>query len=178
MGDTLRFRFIHVSSASGNGSAGHSALVVASLGNAVMGDDWWEKSDEETSPCRLFWVINVVSGDARRVTGRAPGRGNGGGRRASPDPGPDRDRAGGGGTPAEFMFSTSFDLAQVGYRESEFFLSGTASGYTSATPLTSDGKWAVTPNGTAPYTTRAVVRRPVDPKKFNGTVIVESYNFV
>ncbi len=81
-----------------------------------------------------------------------------------------------GGTPAEFMFSTSFDLAQVGYRESEFFLSGTASGYTSATPLTSDGKWAVTPNGTAPYTTRAVVRRPVDPKKFNGTVIVEWLN--
>ncbi|WP_238441294.1 alpha/beta hydrolase domain-containing protein [Frankia sp. AgW1.1] len=81
-----------------------------------------------------------------------------------------------GGTPSEFMFSTNFDLATIGYRESEFFLSGNASSYTSANPLTSDGKWSVTPNGTAPYTTRAVVRRPIDPKKFNGTVIVEWLN--
>lgn len=81
-----------------------------------------------------------------------------------------------GGTPAEFVFSTNFDLAQVGYQESEFFLSGTATSYTSTSPLTSDGKWSVTPSATAPYTTRAVVRRPVDPKKFNGTVIVEWLN--
>src|SRR5205823_882901 len=32
------------------------------------------------------------------------------------------------------------------------------------------------PSTTAPYTTRAVVRRPIDPKKFNGTVIVEWLN--
>ncbi|ONH26440.1 hypothetical protein BL253_24645 [Pseudofrankia asymbiotica] len=64
----------------------------------------------------------------------------------------------------------------MGYKESEFFLSGTATSYTSGSPLTSDGKWAVAPSGTAPYTTRAVVRRPVDPKKFNGTVIVEWLN--
>src|SRR5215831_19189928 len=30
----------------------------------------------------------------------------------------------GGGTPAEFMFSTNFNLAQVGYQEQEFFVSG------------------------------------------------------
>ncbi|MDT3446399.1 alpha/beta hydrolase domain-containing protein [Pseudofrankia sp. BMG5.37] len=81
-----------------------------------------------------------------------------------------------GGTPAEFVFSTNFDLAKIGYKESEFFLSGTATSYTSGSPLTSDGKWAVSPNGTAPYTTRAVVRRPVDPRKFNGTVVVEWLN--
>jgi hypothetical protein len=81
-----------------------------------------------------------------------------------------------GGTPAEAVFSTNFDLGQVGYKESEFFLSGTATSYTSSSALTSDGTWTVTPNATAPYTTRAVVRRPVNPKKFNGTVIVEWLN--
>ncbi|MBL7500851.1 hypothetical protein I6A84_04100 [Frankia sp. CNm7] len=81
-----------------------------------------------------------------------------------------------GGTPSEVMFSTTFDLATIAYQEKEFFLSGTASSYTSASPLTSDGKWTVTPNGTAPYTTRAVVRRPANPKKFNGSVIVEWLN--
>ena len=47
--------------------------------------------------------------------------------------------------------------------------------------LTTDGKWTVAP-GTAPasppapYTTRVVVYRPIDPKKFNGTVVVEWLN--
>jgi len=81
-----------------------------------------------------------------------------------------------GGTPAEALFSTSFNLAKVGYQEKEFFISGTATSYTSASPLTSDGKWTVTPGVTAPYTTRVVVRRPINPAKFNGTVIVEWLN--
>ena len=34
-----------------------------------------------------------------------------------------------------------------------------------------DGKWTVTPDTTAPYKTRIVVYRPIDPKKFNGTVM-------
>ncbi len=47
-----------------------------------------------------------------------------------------------------------FDLAQVGYQQSEYFLSGTASAYTpNPAPLTSDGKWTVAPGtSTAPYT--------------------------
>jgi len=69
-----------------------------------------------------------------------------------------------------------FDLAQVGYEQSEFFLSGTASAYSSSSPLTSDGRWTVTPGDTAPYTTRAVVYRPQDPQRFNGTVVVEWLN--
>jgi hypothetical protein len=67
-------------------------------------------------------------------------------------------------------------LAKVGYQEREYFVSGKASSYTSAHPLTTDGKWTATPGATAPYTTRIVVRRPVDPKKFNGTVVVEWLN--
>jgi len=84
----------------------------------------------------------------------------------------------GGGTPAEFMFSTNFNLAQVGYQEQEFFISGTAKSYTSTTPLTTDGVWNnISATGaTAGYTTRVVVRRPIDPAKFNGTVIVEWLN--
>lgn len=69
-----------------------------------------------------------------------------------------------------------FDLSTVGYQQDEFFLSGTANSYTSATPLSEDGVWKVAPKGTAPYTTRVVVRRPADATKFNGTVFVEWLN--
>src|SRR6185437_16244009 len=75
-----------------------------------------------------------------------------------------------------FLGSTLFSLSKVGYEESEFFLSGMATAYTSKTALTKDGKWHVTPAGTAPYTTRVVVYRPVDSKKFDGTVDVEWLN--
>ena len=75
-----------------------------------------------------------------------------------------------------FLGSTLFPLSQVGYEESEYFLSGTATAYTSKTPLTKDGQWHVTSASTAPYTTRVVVYRPIDPKKFNGTVAVEWLN--
>jgi hypothetical protein len=74
-----------------------------------------------------------------------------------------------------------FNLAQVGYEQSEFFITGTATAYTSSASLTTDGKWTVAPgkapsSAPAPYTTRVVVYRPIDPKKFNGTVVVEWLN--
>lgn len=75
-----------------------------------------------------------------------------------------------------FLGSTLFPLSKVGYEESEFFLSGTATAYTSKSALTKDGKWHVTPASTAPYTTRVVVYRPIDAKKFDGTVDVEWLN--
>ena len=78
--------------------------------------------------------------------------------------------------PQEGQPATVFKLADVGYEESEYFLSGTATAYTSDTALTADGMWTTRDAGTAPYTTRVVVRRPIDPKKFNGTVIVEWLN--
>ncbi len=70
----------------------------------------------------------------------------------------------------------SADLDAMGYTEEEFFVSGTASSYTSAEPLTSDGEWTVEPADTAGYTTRMLVRRPADPAAFNGTVYVEWLN--
>jgi Alpha/beta hydrolase domain len=72
--------------------------------------------------------------------------------------------------------STSFSLSSVGYEESEYFLSGTATAYKSATALSPDGDWTVTPASTASYETRVVVYRPSDAAKFNGTVIVEWLN--
>ena len=77
-----------------------------------------------------------------------------------------------------FMAST-LNLARAGYVEQEFLISGTAQAYIPVTlPLQPDGRWNVKPNPgvTAPYTTRILVRRPIDPKRFNGTVLVEWFN--
>jgi hypothetical protein len=71
---------------------------------------------------------------------------------------------------------TSFDPAVVGYRESEVVLSGTANAYNMSEPSNNDGKLTATVASSAPYTTRAVVMRPADPRHFNGTVIVEWLN--
>jgi Alpha/beta hydrolase domain len=82
---------------------------------------------------------------------------------------------GGGGVPVIPGF-TAFDPASVGYVQSEVFLSGMASAYEPTTPLGADGKFSVAATSTAPYTSRAVVMRPIDPSRFNGTVVVEWLN--
>ncbi|MFI5397050.1 MAG: alpha/beta hydrolase domain-containing protein [Candidatus Binatia bacterium] len=81
---------------------------------------------------------------------------------------------GGNGTP--FIASTTFDLAAVGYSEAEYFIAGAATAYTDVGPLGTDGNWTVTRSDTAAYKTRILVYRPLDPKKFNGTVVVEWLN--
>src|SRR5277367_1630931 len=66
------------------------------------------------------------------------------------------------------------DLGAVGYRADEYFLAGEAVRYgpVAGTELGRDGHWQVEPVGSAPYKTRLVVMRPVDPAAFNGTVVV------
>jgi hypothetical protein len=71
---------------------------------------------------------------------------------------------------------TAFDLGTVGYTQSEFFLSGTANAFAPTTALTTDGRWTVTPSAHAPFTTRIVVNRPADRRRFNGSVVVEWLN--
>jgi len=83
--------------------------------------------------------------------------------------------SGGNGVPLIFG-SAEFDLATVGYTESEFFVDGTADAYAPVGALTNDGKWTVTPIMPQPYTTRIIVRRPIDDREFNGTVVVEWFN--
>jgi hypothetical protein len=67
------------------------------------------------------------------------------------------------------------DLAANDYVEQEFFASGTAAAYT-ATSSPSDGKWSFTPTTQATYRTRIIVRRPKDPARFNGTLVIEWMN--
>jgi hypothetical protein len=70
----------------------------------------------------------------------------------------------------------AYDLAPLGYQVEEFFLSGSATGFVLIGPPTSDGVWRATPDAKARYKTRAVVVRPSEPAKFNGTVLVEWLN--
>jgi len=66
------------------------------------------------------------------------------------------------------------DLASYRYVEEEFFISGLANVYqwydSSTSPAT-----VRTPD--APYTTRFLLRRPEDPGRFSGNVIVEIFNW-
>lgn len=63
------------------------------------------------------------------------------------------------------------DLARLGYVEEEFLLSGLANVYEWPAPGP-----AVVRTADAPYTTRVLVRRPIDPRKFSGNVVVEPLN--
>jgi hypothetical protein len=72
--------------------------------------------------------------------------------------------------------ATATDLTAHGYVEEEYFVSGVATAYEKAGPWGVDGTWPVADASTAPYTTRILVRRPADPKRFNGTVLVEWLN--
>ena len=65
------------------------------------------------------------------------------------------------------------DLAKAGYVEEEFFLTGTAKTYEIAREQMSN---AVPSDGSHPFKTRIVVRRPATAAKFNGTVVVEWTN--
>lgn len=59
------------------------------------------------------------------------------------------------------------DLAKAGYVEEEYYLSGIAAA------ITAEGKILTK----APYITRILVRKPGDPKKFNGTVVIEPFSW-
>jgi len=78
------------------------------------------------------------------------------------------------GTP--FYAGVNFDEAEVGYRESEFFISGDALSYIATDTLGEDGVWSVQPADSAPFKSRIVVLRPEDAARFSGTVIVEWFN--
>ncbi len=67
------------------------------------------------------------------------------------------------------------DLAAHGYVEQEFFAGGTAMAF-KADSMPTDGDWTITPTTSASYETRILVRRPGDPARFNGTVVVEWFN--
>ena len=63
------------------------------------------------------------------------------------------------------------NLAAHGYVEDEYLVSGKANVYSWPTPGP-----AVVRTRNAPYTTRILVRRPADPRRFSGNVVVEMLN--
>ena len=63
------------------------------------------------------------------------------------------------------------NLSSRGYVEEEFFFQGAATSY--ATPALDDGVVVSTGH---PYKSRMIVRRPADPSRFNGVVLVEWVN--
>lgn len=68
-------------------------------------------------------------------------------------------------------------LDQFGFVEREFIISGLARKFKGSGTLGSDGKWAATVvSHNTPYNTMMIVRRPADPARFNGIVIVEWLN--
>jgi hypothetical protein len=69
-----------------------------------------------------------------------------------------------------------FDPAEHGYVQEEFFLAGWATQYKAEGEQGLNGKWKALADGTAPYKTRLLVRRPAAAKDFNGTVFVEWLN--
>jgi hypothetical protein len=68
------------------------------------------------------------------------------------------------------------DLSAAGFVESEWRCDGTASSYVAPGGLSPDGRWALEPRDRAPFRTRLVVRRPVDPGASSGTLVVEWLN--
>ncbi|MDQ1374129.1 MAG: hypothetical protein QOJ09_1467 [Actinomycetota bacterium] len=61
------------------------------------------------------------------------------------------------------LFDSWYDLSREGYRDDEYFVSGTARSFAD-------------PTKTAPYTTRIVVTRPSTEARFNGTVLLDWVN--
>lgn len=73
------------------------------------------------------------------------------------------------GTP---MSATVMPLQPSGYVEQEYFVQGLANRYRITDPM----RDAEVIDSANPYVTRILVRRPTDPKRFNGTVVVEWLN--
>ena len=72
---------------------------------------------------------------------------------------------------ASSALQTVVDLPGAGYVEEEFFVSGRANVYDWA----ANGALSVRTAAT-PYTTRILLRRPADPQRFSGNVVVEIAN--
>ena len=69
-----------------------------------------------------------------------------------------------------------YDLATLGYEETEFSIEGTAASYELQGERGANGRWDVAPGAEAPFRTRFVVRRPIESARFSGTVVVEWHN--
>ena len=119
-----------------------------------------------------FLCIALIAA-AGGVGGTAKASGTTGARSAGPSA--DLSRATGGS--GVFVGQTiTVNLKRAGYVEREYVASGDATSYTATVPLAGDGRWSFVEDGRAPYRTRVLVRRPGEPARFSGTVVVEWLN--
>jgi hypothetical protein len=81
-----------------------------------------------------------------------------------------------GPVPGTPQTSGADGLDEVGYVEEEFFMSGTAVSYAPEADLGDDGRWTLAEAGSAPFTTRILVKRPADAADASGVVVVEWNN--
>src|SRR5262245_39360047 len=78
--------------------------------------------------------------------------------------------------PDDGLVDAPISLADVGYVEDEQLIAGNATSYRQSGPWLQDGVWAVEPADTQSFHTRLLIRRPADPARFNGVVVVEWLN--
>jgi hypothetical protein len=81
-----------------------------------------------------------------------------------------------GGRGAFVGEAVTTDLAAAGFVQEERVAAGTAVSYAAVGPMSRDGRWTFVEDGSADYRTRVVVRRPADPARFSGTVVIEWLN--
>src|SRR4051794_597692 len=82
-----------------------------------------------------------------------------------------------GGLRNRMWLASPFDPASVGYSEKEFFFSGDATSLGKPGPSCCSSPGPVDPAGTkSSYKTQMAVYAPRDPRRFNGTVVVEWLN--
>jgi len=91
-------------------------------------------------------------------------------------PAADLSEALAGGRGAFVGEAVTTDLAAAGYVQDERVAAGTAVSYAAVGPMSRDGRWTFVEDGSADYRTRVVVRRPADPARFSGTVVLEWLN--
>jgi hypothetical protein len=113
--------------------------------------------------CALF-AASGCSGDGSDASSSSPG------------PAADLSEQISGGSGPFIGSAIPARLEESGYVESEYVASGTASSYKATDPLSMDGRWTFEPDGSAPYRTRVLVRRPSNAADFSGTVVVEWLN--
>jgi hypothetical protein len=81
-----------------------------------------------------------------------------------------------GPVPGDPFLIAGGDPSADGYVREEWFLAGTASGYSLRGERGDDGRWEAGRAAHAPFRTRIVVLRPEDPARFDGTTVVEWMN--
>lgn len=81
-----------------------------------------------------------------------------------------------GGSTVLMESLADLDVAAAGYEQSEWRCSGTATSYSTPDGLATDGRWELGTAAQAPFSTRVVVRRPSDPTRSSGVLVLEWLN--